>query len=359
VVPLKVVSEERPTQRRPYQGYWDGTPFVFLSPHKEVRDTISLIIKFYNPEAHTLRYCGFKRFSRFITVNKVLDELKEVIGLDVDDPVDIYDCWRRVPEQVDVNSTLESLCLRTGDILVLQRAGSEPRFDALANSADEWKYPFPAQGPHRLNPPIPPPMAMPDLNLQLYEYATQRKYTDIIICNPDATVAIYVHRPVLGTLSYFQRVFDLPGATDTLPRDQFGHIVFPAPEGSSQVAMYAFLHFLYTRSWSDLVQGTTSQLLEIIRLSEFFEYTDLFNRAVHHFELAYFDIDVAMDGLEVASRSKTMKSPAMERIKALCLAFIVRHWGEIAKTTRFKTMVAAEPDLYDAIVDAVAMALKT
>src|SRR5579862_963107 len=179
VVPLKVVSEERPTQRRPYQGYWDGTPFVFLSPHKEVRDTISLIIKFYNPEAHTLRYCGFKRFSRFITVNKVLDELKEAIGLTVEDPVDIYDCWRRVPEQVDVNSTLESLCLRTGDILVLQRAGIEPRFDALANSTDEWKYPFPAQGPHRVTPMSPPPIAMPDLNLQLYDFATQRKHTDV------------------------------------------------------------------------------------------------------------------------------------------------------------------------------------
>lgn len=330
-----------------------------MSPHKEVRDTISLIIKFYDTEAHTLRYCGFKRFSRFITVNKALDELKEVIGLSVTDPIDIYDCWRRVPEQVDVNSTLESLCLRTGDILVLQRAGTEPRFDALSNSVDEWKYPFPAQGPHRVNPLTAPAIAMPDLNLQLYDYATQRKYTDVIICNPDATVAVYAHKPVLGTLSFFQRVFDHPGAIDTLPRDQFGHIVFPAPEGSTQIAMYAFLHFLYTRSWSDLIQGSTSQLLEIIRLSEYFEYTDLFNRAVHHFELAYFDIDVAMDGLEVSSRSKTMKSAAMERIKALCLAYLVRHWGEVAKTARFKGMVDKHGDLYDAIVDAIAVALKT
>src|SRR5579871_1203973 len=233
VVPLKVVSEDRPNQRRPYQGYWDGTPFVFLSPHKEVRDTISLIIKHYEPEAHTLRYCGFKRFSRFITLTKVLDELKALICVKDSDPVDIYDCWRRVPEKVDLSSTLESLCLRTGDILVLQRTGSTPTFDALANSTEEWKYPFPAQAAHRYNPTAPPKMVLPDLGLQLFEYASHRKYTDVVICNPDATVAAYAHKPVLASLQYFQRVFDHPGALEVCPRDQFGHVVFPAPEGTS------------------------------------------------------------------------------------------------------------------------------
>ena len=358
VVPLKVVSEERPTQRRPYQGYWDGTPFVFLSPHKEVRDTISLIIKHYDPTRLTLRYCGFKRFSRFITVTKVLDDLKELIGLGQSDPVDIYDCWRRVPEKVDVSSTLESLCLRTGDILVLQRAGTQPTFDALANSTEEWKYPFPAQGPHRYVPPAPPAIAMTDIGLQLFEYATQRKYTDIVICNPDATVAAYGHKCVLASLPYFQRVFDHPGALEAVPRDQFGHALFPAPEGTSQLSMWAFLRFLYTRSWDELIQGTTAQLLEIIRLAEFYEYTDLFNRGVHYFELAFFDIDVAMDGLAVAIRCKTMVSTTKDRIKGLCLAYLVRHWGEVAKTERFKKLVEKEGETYDAIIDAVDNALK-
>jgi hypothetical protein len=358
VVPLKVVSEERPTQRRPYQGYWDGTPFVFLSPHKEVRDTISLIIKHYDPEAQTLRYCGFKRFSRFITVTKVLDDLKSLIGISINDPVDIYDCWRRVPEKVDVSNTLESLCLRTGDILVLQRAGSIPTFDALCNSPDEWKYPFPAQGAHRYVPPNPPDIATPDIALQLYEYATQRKYTDIVICNPDATVAAYAHKPVLATLKYFQKVFDHPGALEACPHDQFGHAVFPAPEGTSQISMYAFLRFLYTRSWTDLVQGSTAQLLEIIRLAEFYEYVDLFARAVHHFELAHFDIDVAMDGLAVAMRCVSMGARTKERIAGLCLAYLVRHWGEVAKTARFKALVDKQGEIYEVIVDAVDKALK-
>jgi ICP0-binding domain of Ubiquitin-specific protease 7 len=352
------VSEERPTQRRPYQGYWDGTPFVFLSPHKEVRDTISLIIKHYVPELQTLRYCGFKRFSRFISVTKVLDDLKALIGLNESDPVDIYDCWRRVPERVDVTNTLESLCLRTGDILVLQRAGSSPTFDALSNSADEWKYPFPAQGPHRYIPLDPPKIATPDIGLQLYEYATQRKYTDIIICNPDATVAAYAHKPVLATLAYFQRVFDHPGALEACPRDQFGHALFPAPEGTSQISMYAFLRFLYTHSWDALIQGSTAQLLEIIRLAEFYEYTDLFARAVHHFELAHFDIDVALDGLGVASRCTSMISTTKEKIKGLCLSYLVRHWGEVAKTERFKALVESGGDMYEMLVDAVDKALK-
>jgi ICP0-binding domain of Ubiquitin-specific protease 7/BTB/POZ domain len=329
-----------------------------LSPHKEVRDTISLIIKHYDPTRHTLRYCGFQRFSRFITVTKVLDNLKELIGLSQSDPVDIYDCWRRVPEKVDVNSTLESLCLRTGDILVLQRAGTQPTFDALSNSDDEWKYPFPAQGPHRYIPLTPPKIAMPDIGQQLYEYATQRKYTDIVICNPDATVAAYAHKAVLASLTYFQRVLDHPGALEAIPRDQFGHAVFPAPEGTSQLSMYAFLKFLYTRSWDELIQGTTAQLLEIIRLAEFYEYVDLFNRATHHFELAFFDIDVALDGLAVATRCKSMVSSTKERIRGLCLAYLVRHWGEVAKTTRFKKLIETQGELYDTIVDAVDKALK-
>jgi hypothetical protein len=281
-----------------------------------------------------------------------------MIGLAESDPVDIYDCWRRVPERVDVTSTLEDLCLRTGDILVLQKAGTAPTFDSLATSDNEWKYPFPAQGPHRQIHPTAPIIATPDLASQLYEFATQRKYTDMIICNPDATVAAYAHKPVLGTLGYFQRIFDHPGALDACPRDQFGHIVFPAPEGTSQASMYAFLRFLYTRSWDDLVQGSTQQLLEIIRLAEFYEYTDLFNRAVHHFELAYFDIDVALDGLDVATRCKTMVPTTKERIRGLCLAFLVRHWGDLAKTTRFKGLLDGQGEIYEAIVDAVAMALK-
>ena len=330
---------------------------MFLSPHKEARDTISLIIKHYVPDLGTLRYCGFKRFSRFITVTKVLDELKALIGLGESDPVDIYDCWRRVPERVDISSTLESLCLRTGDILVLQRSGTTPTFDALSNSTDEWKYPFPAQAPHRCKSLGPPSMAMPDLGIQLYEYATQRKYTDIIICNPDATVAAYAHKPVLATLSYFQRVFDHPGALEGCPRDQFGHFLFPAPEGTSQVSMYAFLRFLYTHSWDDLMQGDTTQLLEIIRLAEFYEYTDLFERAVHHFQLAHFDIDVALDGLDVAVRCKTMGPATKEKIKGLCLAYLVRHWGEVAKTARFKKMVEEGGEMYDMLVEAVDRAL--
>lgn len=357
VVPLKVVSEDRPNQRRPYQGYWDGTPFVYLSPHKEVRDTISLIIKHYDPVAQTLRYCGFKRFSRFITVTKVLDQMKELIGLNISDPVDIYDCWRRVPEKVDVSNTLESLCLRTGDILVIQRSGTSPTFDAMADSSEDWKYPFPAQGKHCYIPPNPPPIATPDINLQLYEYATQRKYTDIVICNPDATVAAYGHKPVLATLPYFQKVFDHPGALEAIPHDQLGHAVFPAPEGTSQVSMYAFLRFLYTRSWTDLVQGSTAQLLEIIRLAEFYNYMDLFNRAVHHFELAHFDIDVALDGLEVAIRCATMVSTTKERIKGLCLSYIIRHWGEVALTARFKKLVDSGGEMYETIVEAVDKAL--
>lgn len=358
VVPLKVVSEERPTQRRPYQGYWDGTPFVFLADHKEVRDTISLIIKHYDPEKNTLRYCGFKRFSRFITVTKVLDQLKGMIGVSEFDPVDIYDCWRRVPEKVDVSSTLESLCLRTGDILVLQRANSTPTFDAMSGSTEDWKYPFPAQGPHRFVPPAPPAIAMPDIGQQLYEYATVRKYTDIIICNPDATVTGYAHKPVLASIPYFARVFDHPGALEACPRDQFGHVLFPAPEGTSQLSMWAFLKFLYTRRWDEIVQGTTAQLLEIIRLAEFYEYTDLFARAVHHFELAFFDIDVALDGLGVATRCTSMVPATKERIQGMCLAYLVRHWREVAKSARFKALVETQGELYDAIIDAVDKALR-
>jgi len=356
VVPLKVVSEERPTQRRPYQGYWDGTPFVFLSSHKEVRDTISLIIKHYDLERATLRYCGFKRFSRFITVTKVLDELKSMIGMTETDPVDIYDCWRRVPEKVDVSSTLESLCLRTGDILVVQRSDSTPTFDSLSNSEDEWKYPFPAQGPHRYVPLTVPPVSTPDLGLQLYEYATKQKYTDILICSPDATVVAYAHKNVLATLPYFRKVLDIPGALDACPRDQLGHAVFPAPAGTSQVGVYAFLRFLYTRAWTDIVDGGTAQLLEIIRLAEFYEYSDLFDRAVYHFELAHFDVDVAMDGLAVAIRA--MESATKDRIKTLCLGYIVRHWAEVAKTKRFKELVDVQGEMYDTIVDAVDKALK-
>jgi len=357
-VPLKVVSEERPTQRRPYQGYWDGTPFVFLSPHKEVRDTISLIIKHYDPTQQTLRYCGFKKFSRFITVTKVLDDLKELIGLSASDPVDIYDCWRRVPEQVDISNTLESLCLRTGDILVLQKSGTTPTFDALANSTDEWKYPFPAQGPHRYVPPAPPSINMPEIGSQLYEYATQRKYTDVVICNPDATAAAYGHMCVLACLNYFQRVFDHPEAIKAIPRDQYGHAVFPAPEGTSAVSMWAFLRFLYLRSWDDVIQGSTAQLLEIIRLAEFYEYADLFARAIHHFELAYFDVDVALDGLSVAVKCKTMVNATKEKIQGLCLGYLIRHWREVAKTDRFKRLLEKNGDVYDIIIDAVDKALK-
>lgn len=323
-----------------------------------MRDTISLIIKYYDPTRNSLRYYGFKRFSRFITVTKVLDDLKQLIGISESDPVDIYDCWRRVPEKVDVTSTLESLCLRTGDILVLQHAGSQPTFDALSDSTDEWKYPFPAQGPHRYVPPAPPAVAMPDLGSQLYEYATQRKYTDVIICNPDASVAAYAHKPVMASLAYFQRVFDHPETLEACPRDQFGHILFPAPEGTSQLSMWAFLRFLYTRSWDELVGGTTAQLLEIIRLAEFYEYIDLFNRGVHHFELAYFDIDVALDGLGVARRCATMSPMTKERIEGLCLSYLVRNWGEVAKTARFKKLVETEGEMYDAIIDAVDKALK-
>ena len=134
--------------------------------------------------------------------------------------------------------------------------------------------------------------------------------------------------------------------------------MFPAPEGTSQPSMWAFLKFLYTRSWDEVVQGTTSQLLEIIRLAEFYDYTDLFARASHHFELAFFDIDVALDGLGVATRCASMVPATKDRIKGLCLAYLVRHWGEVAKTARFKTLVESQGELYDAIIDAVDKALK-
>ena len=107
-----------------------------------------------------------------------------------------------------------------------------------------------------------------------------------------------------------------------------------------------------------MIQGTTAQLLEIIRLAEFYEYTDLFSRGVHHFELAFFDIDVALDGLAVATRCTSMVSTTKERIKGLCLAYLVRHWGEVAKTERFKKLVDTQGEMYDTIVDAVDKALK-
>ena len=84
---------------------------------------------------------------------------------------------------------------------------------------------------------------------------------------------------------------------------------------------------------------------------------DLFGRAVHHFELAHFDIDVAMDGLEVATRCTNMISTTKERIKGLCLSYIIRHWGEVALTPRFKKLVDAGGEMYETIVEAVDKAL--
>jgi hypothetical protein len=52
-----------------------------------------------------------------------------------------------------------------------------------------------------------------------------------------------------------------------------------------------------------------------------------------------------------------MVSTTKERIKGLCLSYIIRHWGEVALTPRFKKLVEVGGEMYEIIVEAVDKAL--